>query len=135
MLRPAIPAGTLTSDALGCLTPVGAAGLVLCAIVFRPVRVGLSTRVPQWLGRVSFSLYLTHLPILVALVYLFGDRNWPLVATVGIPISLGMAFVFYRFVEAPSHRLSKRLARSASAVALSAHIKLRARHVAHLRAA
>jgi peptidoglycan/LPS O-acetylase OafA/YrhL len=135
MLRPAIPAGTLTSDALGCLTPVGAAGLVLCAIVFRPVRVGLSTRVPQWLGRVSFSLYLTHLPILVALVYLFGDRNWRLVATVGIPISLGMAFVFYRFVEAPSHRLSKRLARSASAVALSAHIKLRARHVAHLRTA
>jgi peptidoglycan/LPS O-acetylase OafA/YrhL len=107
MLRPVIPAGTLASDALGCLTPVGAVGLVVCAITFGPVRSGLSTRAPQWLGRISFSLYLTHLPILVALVYLFGDRNWPIVALVGIPISLAVAYLFERFVEAPSHRLAK----------------------------
>jgi peptidoglycan/LPS O-acetylase OafA/YrhL len=135
MLRPVIPAGTLVSDALGCLTPIGAAGLVLCAIAFRPVRVGLSARVPRWLGRVSFSLYLTHLPILVALVYLFGDRNWEYVAVVGIPISLLVAYLFDRFVEAPSHRLSRRIGSLASTVAVSAHIALRARHVARLRAA
>jgi peptidoglycan/LPS O-acetylase OafA/YrhL len=111
MFRPVIPAGTLASDALGCLTPVGAAGLVVCAVVFRPVQFGLSTRVPRWLGRVSFSLYLTHLPILVAFVYLFGDRNWGLVAVVGIPTSLGIAYLFFRFVESPSHRLAKRVSR------------------------
>jgi peptidoglycan/LPS O-acetylase OafA/YrhL len=110
MFRPVIPAGTLASDALGCLTPVGAAGLVVCAVLFRPVRTGLSTRFPRWLGRVSFSLYLTHLPILVAFVYLLGDRNWVLVALLGIPTSLGFAYLFFRFVEAPSHRLAKRVA-------------------------
>jgi peptidoglycan/LPS O-acetylase OafA/YrhL len=110
MLRPVVPASTLASDALGCLTPVGAAGLVVCAVVFRPVRVGLSTRVPRWLGRVSFSLYLTHLPILVAFVYLLGDRNWALVALFGIPTSLGFAYLFFRLVEAPSHRLARRVA-------------------------
>ena len=135
MLRPVIPAGTLASDALGCLTPLGAAGLVLCAIVFRPVTMGLSTRVPRWLGRVSFSLYLTHLPILVALVYLLGDRNWVLVALVGIPVSLVVAYFFYRFVEAPSHRLAKRIGSVASAASVNLRIVLRARHVARLRAA
>jgi peptidoglycan/LPS O-acetylase OafA/YrhL len=88
---------------------------VLCAIVFRPARSGLSTRAPQWLGKVSFSLYLTHLPILVALVYLFGDQNWGLVAAVGIPVSVAVAWLFNRFVEAPSHRLAKRVGRLVSA--------------------
>ena len=115
MLRPVIPAGTLASDALGCLTPVGAAGLVLCAIAFRPARSALSARAPRWLGKVSFSLYLTHLPILVALVYLFGDRNWGLVALAGIPVSLMVAWLFNRFVEAPSHRLAKRIGSLVSA--------------------
>ncbi len=133
MFRPIIPAGTAISDALGCLTPIGACGLVLCAIVFRPARAGLSTRAPQWLGRVSFSLYLTHLPILVALVYLFGDRNWGLVALVGIPVSLTMAYFFYRLVEAPSHRLAQRVGRAASTASINVHIALRARHVARLR--
>jgi peptidoglycan/LPS O-acetylase OafA/YrhL len=135
MLRPVIPAGTLISDALGCLAPVGAAGLVLCAIVFRPARSGLSARVPQWLGTVSFSLYLIHLPILVTFVYLFGDRNWGLVALVGIPVSLVVAWLFNRFVEAPSHRLAKRVGRLASVFSGNVHIVLRARHVARLRAA
>jgi peptidoglycan/LPS O-acetylase OafA/YrhL len=132
MLRPVIPAGTLVSDALGCLTPIGAIGLVLCAIIFGPVRSGLSTRPPQWLGRVSFSLYLTHLPILVALVYLFGDNNWALVALVGIPASLLVAYLFYRFVEAPSHRLSKWVGEFASDRSARIHVALRARHVARL---
>jgi peptidoglycan/LPS O-acetylase OafA/YrhL len=135
MLRPVIPAGTLASDALGCLTPIGAAGLVLCAIVFRPTRTGLSARVPRWLGRVSFSLYLTHLPILVALVYLFGDRNWGLVALVGIPVSLVVAYLFYRFVEAPSHQFARRIGSVASPLSGNVYIALRARHVARLRAA
>jgi peptidoglycan/LPS O-acetylase OafA/YrhL len=135
MLRPLIPAGTVVSDALGCLTPIGAGGLVLCAIVFRPARAGLSTRAPQWLGRVSFSLYLTHLPILVAFVYLFGDRNWGLVALVGIPVSLAAAYLFFRFVEAPSHRLAQRVGRFASTVSVSLRIALRARHAARLRRA
>lgn len=134
MLRPILQAGTPLSDIVGSLTPVGALGLVACAIAFGPVARGLSARVPQWLGKVSFSLYLTHLPILVALIYLLGDRNWGLVALVGVPLVLCVAYLFYRFVESPSHRLAKLIGSATSGVATRAYILLRARHVARLTA-
>ena len=135
MLRPVLPAGTLASDAIGSLTPVGAVGLVICAIAAAPVRRVLSAPIPQWLGRISFSLYLTHLPILVAFTYLFGDSNWALVALVGIPVSLGVAVVFFRFVEAPSHRLAGRIRSLVDARYRRVYVGLRARHVAGLAAA
>jgi peptidoglycan/LPS O-acetylase OafA/YrhL len=135
MMRPIIPAGTLASDALGCLAPLGAMGLVTSAVIFPPLRFALGARVPQFLGRISFSLYLTHLPILVGFVYLFGDRNWGLVALVGIPISLGVAYLFWRFVEQPSHRLARWLGRRASSAALRVRVSIRARHVSRLRTA
>jgi peptidoglycan/LPS O-acetylase OafA/YrhL len=132
MLRPLLPAGTLASDAVGSLTPLGALGLVFCAIAAAPVRRALSAPVLQWLGRVSFSLYLTHLPILVAFCYLFGDSNWMLVAAVGIPISLVVALLFFRFVEAPSHRLAGRVRSLVDARCQRVYVGLRARHVASL---
>ncbi len=132
MLRPILSAGTPISDAIGSLTPLGALGVVVCAITFGPVDRGLSAPVPQWLGRISFSLYLTHLPMFVALVYLFGDANWPLVALIGIPASLGLAFAFFRFVEAPSHRLARRVDAISSAAFARGYVVLRARHVARL---
>lgn len=135
MLRPAVSAGTPLSDAIGSLTPLGALGLVFCAIAFSPTRRGLSLVVPQWLGRISFSLYLTHLPILVALVYLLGDRNWGLVALIGIPVSLGFAVGFWRLVELPSHRLARVVATFASLASHRSYIALRARHVRRLAAA
>jgi peptidoglycan/LPS O-acetylase OafA/YrhL len=135
MLRPVIPAGTVASDAVGSLTPVGALGLVVCAIAAAPVRRALSAPIPQRLGRISFSLYLTHLPILVAFTYLLGDRNWILVAVVGIPISLGVAVLFFRFVEAPSHRLAGRIRSLLDDRSRRIYVGLRARHVARLATA
>jgi peptidoglycan/LPS O-acetylase OafA/YrhL len=135
MLRPVLPAGTIASDAIGSLTPLGAVGLVICAIAAAPVRRVLSARVPQWLGRVSFSLYLTHLPIIVAFTYLLGDRNWMLVALIGIPVSLGVAVLFFRFIEAPSHRLAGRIRSFVDARYRRMYVGLRARHVASLATA
>jgi peptidoglycan/LPS O-acetylase OafA/YrhL len=132
ILRPIVHAGTPLSDAVGSLTPIGALGLVTCAIGFRPVVGGLSMRVPQWLGKVSFSLYLTQLPILVALVYLVGDNNWAMVALIGIPVDLCVAYLFFRFVEAPSHRLARRTGALATRASEAIYVRLRARHVARL---
>jgi peptidoglycan/LPS O-acetylase OafA/YrhL len=109
-------------------------GLVFCAIAAAPVRRALTKPAPQWLGRVSFSLYLTHLPILVVLCYLFGDSNWLLVALVGIPLSLGVAMVFFRSIEAPSHRLAGRIRSFTDARYFQVYVGLRARHVATLAA-
>jgi peptidoglycan/LPS O-acetylase OafA/YrhL len=134
MLRPVVHAGTPLSDTIGSLTPIGALGLVACAIGFGPVVGGLSMRVPQWLGKVSFSLYLTQLPILVALVYLLADNNWVLVALIGIPVDLCVAYLFFRFVEAPSHRLARRVGTLATRASEAVYVRLRARHVARLAA-
>jgi peptidoglycan/LPS O-acetylase OafA/YrhL len=127
MARPIFHAGTTVSDALGSLTPIGALGLVVCAIVFVPIERALSTRPAQALGKISFSLYLTHLPILVAFTYLFGESNWGLVAIVGIPTALAVAYLFYRFVEAPSHQLAKLVGRRVTAFTERTRIALTAR--------
>jgi peptidoglycan/LPS O-acetylase OafA/YrhL len=65
--------------------------------------------VVQWLGRISFSLYLTHDPIVVAVNTLLpiGMAWWtPVIA---IPLALVVAVLFFRFVEAPAHRLAKQV--------------------------
>ena len=71
----------------------------------------LSNRVVQWLGTISFSLYLVHVPVLATLGFLVGDKQWPLVLAIGLPLCLVVAYGFYRFVEGPSHRLSREVGR------------------------
>jgi peptidoglycan/LPS O-acetylase OafA/YrhL len=83
-------------------------------IVVGAIRWGAAQRVlehpvVQWLGRISFSLYLTHDPIVVAVNTLLpiGKAWWtPVIA---IPLALVVAVLFFRFVEAPAHRLAKQV--------------------------
>jgi peptidoglycan/LPS O-acetylase OafA/YrhL len=102
------PSNSPTFGFLWSLVGAGAAGIILCAIGFDSVRNFLNTRVSQYLGKISFSLYLIHVPILASLAFLFGDAQWWLVAIVGIPLSLAAATVFHRFVEVPSMNLAHR---------------------------
>lgn len=82
-------AGLLVLAALGCLD--------------RPLRrPGV-----QWLGTRSFSLYLVHEPVVVAVGYLTGWTS-PAVLLLTVPLSLGLAEVFFRLVERPSHRLARK---------------------------
>lgn len=72
------------------------------------------TRLVQLLGLLSFSLYLVHEPIVVTLTYL-----WPTLQGVGLlmlalPVSLAVAWVFYRIVESPAHTLSKAIGRASA---------------------
>jgi len=63
-----------------------------------------------WLGRVSFSLYLVHMPLLLALTHLLRDAELPyVVAAIAIPLSLPVAAAMNRFVEQPAHRLARAL--------------------------
>jgi len=61
-----------------------------------------------WLGRVSYSLYLIHVPLLVAAVHL-ADAILPLWLTIAlvIPLTLLAAELMYRAVEEPSIRLGR----------------------------
>ncbi|MCO6419516.1 acyltransferase family protein, partial [Siccirubricoccus sp. KC 17139] len=65
---------------------------------------------PLWLGRISYSLYLVHMPLLLALVHLLHGRVAPgVVAGLAIAGSLPAAAAMHRWVEQPSHRLARRL--------------------------
>lgn len=56
----------------------------------------------QWLGRVSYSLYLWHFPVLIFAPVLIPDpRVWIPVALV---VMLGLSELSYRFVETPARR-------------------------------
>ena len=61
-----------------------------------------------WLGRVSYSLYLIHVPLLVAAVHL-ADGILPLWLTIAlvIPLTLLAAELMYRAAEEPSIRLGR----------------------------
>lgn len=107
LARPIADAGSITSRALWGLAGVGAVIIIIAAIGWPRLSGLLERRAAQWLGRVSYSLYLVHVPLLATLVYLWGASSWPWAIAVGFPASIVLAALFYRFVEAPAHRLSR----------------------------
>ena len=103
---------------------VGACVIVWLAIVSQSARDVLDTRPVRWLGSRSFSLYLVHEPIVVALAFALGGR--PGVGTlllIAVPLSLLVAEVFWVVVENPSIKAARalgRLARGRAGIQLSA---------------
>jgi peptidoglycan/LPS O-acetylase OafA/YrhL len=74
-----------------------------------------------WLGRVSYSLYLVHFPILLSCVHLFhAQLPLPAIFVVTITLSLAVADVMNRLVEKPAISLGRRLAAFVAAPGTSA---------------
>ena len=90
------------------LLPILGACAVIVAAQGRGMRGWLSGRVPAWLGRISYSLYLVHCVVLklIATVWPYGGSPIAL-APAGIALSLAAATILQRTVEAPAIRLSK----------------------------
>jgi peptidoglycan/LPS O-acetylase OafA/YrhL len=93
----------------------GAAVLVFCFLHCRPLRALGESRPMQWLGTVSFSLYLVHEPIVVSIAAMSAPTVVGVVAVlvVGIPASFAVAVAFHRVIERPSQRLAGRAGRMA----------------------
>lgn len=92
------------------LVQVAGAAMIVFCVAFDPRVVRAFTARPvRALGRISFSLYLVHDPVLLAINHLTGDNSQPLVLLVGVPLSVVVAIGFYQFAEKPSHKLAKRL--------------------------
>jgi peptidoglycan/LPS O-acetylase OafA/YrhL len=104
-------AATLALLALGMIYDpcmLAAAILLVALVPHTPVVVRAFQWQPiDWVGRISYSLYLVHVVVLFAIWRLTGS---PLVAAIAfIPISLALAHLSYRYVELPSIALGRRL--------------------------
>lgn len=67
------------------------------------------------LGAVSFSLYLTHVPVLAALHHGLHDRlSSAAICALGIAASLPAAWLFHKTIELPAHRLARCIERGRS---------------------
>jgi len=74
---------------------------------WRPLQRILSSPPLLWAGKISFSLYLVHEPILVAASYLFPDSRAAMAAAaLG---SIAVAWLFWFVIERNAHLLSKRI--------------------------
>lgn len=79
-------------------TEVGA-GLVIMLLLSSPkLESAARASVMQWLGKISFSLYLVHLPVLFILRHLLEDR-----------LSLGLIYALSAIMTVPAAVLSQRL--------------------------
>jgi peptidoglycan/LPS O-acetylase OafA/YrhL len=69
----------------------------------------------QWLGKISYSLYLAHLVVLIAAFYSLHDiLPTGVILVLYVVVSLLVADVLNRTVELPSSELGKRMAERAS---------------------
>lgn len=109
-----IPAPTLTQSQNRAITmPIVLIGIVILiwlSLQNSMLRNILNSNPLQFLGSISFSLYLTHEPILLALVTIRGGAGWPL--ALGLPLSIMVGWIFYKFIESRAHQASRQIIQS-----------------------
>jgi peptidoglycan/LPS O-acetylase OafA/YrhL len=91
---------------------LGAVVIIVLALQWQRLREVMAWRLFVWLGRISYSLYLTHVVVLETIGYLLKGDVAPIVAVaIVIPVALVVGELFYRLVEAPTIVLSRRIGR------------------------
>jgi peptidoglycan/LPS O-acetylase OafA/YrhL len=109
-----VPFDVALHVSLGAAT-LGAALLVALAGAGGATSRLLITRPVQHLGRVSFSLYLVHVPVLFATAALLSTAPLLVVAVVALVVAFALTELFARGIEGPAHRLSIRVGRAVAA--------------------
>ncbi|MBV8399218.1 MAG: acyltransferase [Acetobacteraceae bacterium] len=92
--------------------PIALSALLLLGLTLGSPRIGgvLEKPVLQWLGRISFSLYLIHSVVLAGILRWGWGQEPRLLLAATIGLSLASADLLYRFVERPSLRFGHRAA-------------------------
>ncbi len=105
------------------LGPVLATALILAAA--RPDSAWTRTALAQWLGTRSYSIYLWHWPVAVALLYL-GQKQNPLAVGCGLLTTLLLGHLSHRWVELPTQSKAERARFGPAPAAATAAIALAA---------
>ncbi|MEJ5992179.1 acyltransferase family protein [Ramlibacter sp. PS3R-8] len=94
----------------GWLATLPVLGTVLVLLAARPASLWTGSRLPQWAGNASYSLYLWHWPAVVALVYLGRQRD-PMALAAGVGVALVLGHLSWQWVERPTRRALSGLSR------------------------
>jgi peptidoglycan/LPS O-acetylase OafA/YrhL len=78
-------------------------GSVLVLLAARSTSVFTGTRPAQWLGKTSYSIYLWHWPLSVALIYLELTHHWVAIS-VSMVLTLMLGWASWAYVEQPAGR-------------------------------
>jgi peptidoglycan/LPS O-acetylase OafA/YrhL len=89
---------------------LGAAGILICSLYLAPLARLLKHSIPEYLGRISYSLYLVHATVLFALFdHFWGHMRERWLILLFLASALVAAHLFCIAVEEPSMRLGKKL--------------------------
>lgn len=94
---------------------IGLGSLLLIALALVPGKLATFLEHPAllWLGKVSYSLYLVHVIILLTICHIFQGPILGPIVLIGVPLlSLVTAHILYVFVERPSMLLGKHITAS-----------------------
>jgi peptidoglycan/LPS O-acetylase OafA/YrhL len=89
----------------------GSVLILAAALAPGSIETMLLKKFPRYLGKISFSLYLVHVPVILTLtIFTHGALSLPMLIAIVAPVSIALAAVFDRLVTAPSAALGHRLA-------------------------
>ncbi len=92
---------------------LGSVLLIIMALASRKISGLLNLPLLIFLGKISYSLYLTHMLVILSLLHLLHDRiSMPLLLTLSGLVSILTAIICWYFVELPSMKLGKYLTKS-----------------------
>lgn len=102
-----VPASAQFPGYFALLPVIGTVLLLLNGQASNAVNKALSSAVPVFFGKISYSLYLWHWPILVMALYLRGDESSTVEVMLWLIASCAIATLSWRYVETPVRQSPK----------------------------
>ncbi|MCC8423798.1 acyltransferase [Mucilaginibacter sp. UR6-11] len=100
---------TIVSFGGDLLTLAGSVYFMIAAISLKGNNF-LTSKIPLFLGKISYSLYLVHVPVLGFIYFTLVDKiPTPVVIGMGVLGSLLTAIIFNKYIEQPAMRIAKKV--------------------------